>query len=180
MLVWRDLTIICMQRWWLELWRVWYWIPFQGVRTDCPFFFSSFLWVKDAIWAWMPLRTSAFIEELFFDFSVLSCSSLWCSSSLWLLPVSLLLRLVRSWVSICWMLSRLLFEPWKFVHEFSTVDRGHHYRYQPYCTDTLSVRTGLTVAEEAYPLSSSSSSYYWNNPLIGSGEVTVVEEDGCS
>ena len=47
-------------------------------------------------------------------------------------------------------------------------------------TDTLSVRTELTVAEEAYPLSSSSSSDHWNNFLIGSGEVTVVEEDGCS
>ena len=47
-------------------------------------------------------------------------------------------------------------------------------------TDTLSVRTELTVAEEAYPLSSSSSSDHWTDPLFGSGEVTAVEEDGCS
>ena len=47
-------------------------------------------------------------------------------------------------------------------------------------TDTLSIRTELTVAEEAYPLSLSSSSDHWNNLLIGSGEITVVEEDGCS
>ena len=47
-------------------------------------------------------------------------------------------------------------------------------------TDTLSVRTELTVAEEAYPLSSSSSSDHWTDPLLSSGEVTAVEEDGCS
>ena len=47
------------------------------------------------------------------------------------------------------------------------------------CTDTLSVRIELTVAEEAYPLSSSSSDH-WNNLLISSGDVTLVEEDGCS
>ena len=46
--------------------------------------------------------------------------------------------------------------------------------------DTLSVRTELTVAEEAYPLSSPSSSDHWNNLFIGSGEVILVEEDGCS
>jgi len=42
----------------------------------------------------MPLITSASIEELYFDFSVLGRSSSLCSSSLWLLPVSLLFRLV--------------------------------------------------------------------------------------
>jgi len=47
-------------------------------------------------------------------------------------------------------------------------------------TDTLSVRTELTVAEEAYPLSSSSSSDNWTDPLFGLGEATAVEEDGCS
>ena len=47
-------------------------------------------------------------------------------------------------------------------------------------TDALSVRTELTVAEEAYPLSSSSSSGHWTDLLFGSGEVTAVEEDGCS
>ena len=47
-------------------------------------------------------------------------------------------------------------------------------------TDTLSVRTELTVAEETYPLFSSSSSDHRTNPLIGFGEVTAVEEDGCS
>ena len=47
-------------------------------------------------------------------------------------------------------------------------------------TDTLSVHTELTVAEEAYPLSSSSSSDHWNNLLIDSGEVIVAEEDDCS
>ena len=48
------------------------------------------------------------------------------------------------------------------------------------CTDILSIRIELTVAEEAYPLSSTSSSDHWNNLLIGSGKVTVVEEDDCS
>jgi len=48
------------------------------------------------------------------------------------------------------------------------------------CTDTLSVRIELTVAEEAYPLSSHSSSDHWNNLFIGSGDVILVEEDGCS
>jgi len=46
-------------------------------------------------------------------------------------------------------------------------------------TDALSVCTELTVAEEAYPLSSSSSSDGWSD-LLGSGEVRAVEEDGCS
>ena len=48
------------------------------------------------------------------------------------------------------------------------------------CTDTLSIRIELTVAEEAYPLSSSSPSDYWNNLLISSSDVTPVEEDDCS
>ena len=47
-------------------------------------------------------------------------------------------------------------------------------------TDTLSLCTELTVAAEAYPLSSFSSSDHWNNLLIGSGEVIVVEEVDCS
>ena len=38
MLIWWALTIIWVQHWWLELWRIWDWIPFQGVRTDCPYF----------------------------------------------------------------------------------------------------------------------------------------------
>ena len=46
-------------------------------------------------------------------------------------------------------------------------------------TDTLSVRTELTVAEEAYPLSSSSSSDGWSD-FLGSGEARAVEEEGCS
>ena len=47
-------------------------------------------------------------------------------------------------------------------------------------TDALSVRTELTVAEEAYPLSLSSSSEDWTDLLLGSGEATAVEEEGCS
>jgi len=41
--------------------------------------------------------------------------------------------------------------------------------------DTLSVRIELTIVEESYPLSSSSSSDHWNNLLIGSVEVTAVD-----
>jgi len=48
------------------------------------------------------------------------------------------------------------------------------------CTDTLSVRTELTVAEDAYPLSSPSSSDHWNKFFSGFGDITPVEEDGCS
>ena len=47
-------------------------------------------------------------------------------------------------------------------------------------TDTLFVRTELTVAKEAYLLYSSSSSDHWTDPLLGSGEATAVEEDDCS
>ena len=47
-------------------------------------------------------------------------------------------------------------------------------------TDALFVRTELTVAEEAYPLSLSSSSDDWTDLLLGSGEATAVEEEGCS
>ena len=46
-------------------------------------------------------------------------------------------------------------------------------------TDALSVRTELTVAEEAYPLSSSSSSDGWSD-FLGSVEARAVEEEGCS
>jgi len=45
--------------------------------------------------------------------------------------------------------------------------------------DDLSVRIELTIAEEAYPLSSSSSSDGWGD-LMGCGEVRAVEEEGCS
>ena len=47
-------------------------------------------------------------------------------------------------------------------------------------TDALSVHTELTVTEEAYPLLSSSSSDDWTDLLLGSGEATAVEEEGCS
>ena len=47
-------------------------------------------------------------------------------------------------------------------------------------TDALFVRTELTVTEEAYPLSLSSSSGHWTDLLFGSSEVTAVEEDGYS
>jgi len=47
-------------------------------------------------------------------------------------------------------------------------------------TDALSIRTELTVAEEAYPLSSSSSSDDWSDLLLGSSEASAVEEEGCS
>ena len=46
-------------------------------------------------------------------------------------------------------------------------------------TDALSVCTELTVAEEVYPLSSSSPSDDWTDLLRSSGEATTVEEDGC-
>ena len=47
-------------------------------------------------------------------------------------------------------------------------------------TDALSIRTELTVAEEAYPLSSSSSFDGWSDLLLDSGEARAVEEEGCS
>ena len=40
-------------------------------------------------------------------------------------------------------------------------------------TDALSVRTEVTIAEEAYPLSLSSSSDDWIDLLLGSGEATA-------
>ena len=46
-------------------------------------------------------------------------------------------------------------------------------------TDALSVRTELTVAEEAYPLSSSSPSDDWSD-FLGSDEARAVKEEGCS
>jgi len=48
------------------------------------------------------------------------------------------------------------------------------------CTDTLPVRIELTVAEEAYPLASPSSSDHWNKFFNDLGDITPVEEDGCS
>ena len=47
-------------------------------------------------------------------------------------------------------------------------------------TDALFVRTELTVAEEAYPLSSSSSSDDWTDPPFSSDEATAIEEEGRS
>ena len=41
-------------------------------------------------------------------------------------------------------------------------------------------RIELTIAELAYPLSSPSSSDHWNKILNDAGDITPVEEDGCS
>jgi len=46
--------------------------------------------------------------------------------------------------------------------------------------DFLPVCTELTIAEEAYPLASLSSSDYWKRLFSGSGDTILVEEDGCS
>jgi len=46
--------------------------------------------------------------------------------------------------------------------------------------DTLPVCTELTVAEKAYPLASPSSSDHWKRLFSGSGDTTLVEEDGYS
>ena len=148
------------------------------IRRTAPTFFNSSLWGRDAIWAWRPLRTSASKEEPFLDFFVFGWSLLRCSSSSWLLPVSLLFRLLRSWASICWMLSKTSY----WVLEVCSWASKHRRRssLSAMFTDALSVRTELTVAEEAYPLSSSSSSDHWTDPLFGSGKAIAVEEDGCS
>jgi len=45
-------------------------------------------------------------------------------------------------------------------------------------TETLHVFTEITVAEEAYPLASPSSSDHWKRLFNGSGYITPVEEDG--
>jgi len=46
--------------------------------------------------------------------------------------------------------------------------------------DTLPVYTELTVAEEAYPLAYPSSSDHWKRLFSSSGDITPVEEEGCS
>ena len=46
------------------------------------------------------------------------------------------------------------------------------------CTDTLVVCTELSVAEEAYPLTSPSSSDHWKILFDSSGEIALIEEDG--
>jgi len=45
--------------------------------------------------------------------------------------------------------------------------------------DTSPVHTKLMVAEEAYPLASSSLSDYWKRFLNGAGDTTSVDEEGC-
>jgi len=45
-------------------------------------------------------------------------------------------------------------------------------------TDTSLVRTELIVAEEAYPLASSSSSDHWKRFLKGVGDTAPVNEEG--
>ena len=47
------------------------------------------------------------------------------------------------------------------------------------CTNTLPVCTELSIAEEAYPLTSPSSSDHWKISSDGSGEITLIEEDDC-
>jgi len=47
-------------------------------------------------------------------------------------------------------------------------------------TDMRPVRTELIMAEEAYPLASSSPSDHWKRFLNGVGDTVPVDEEGCS
>jgi len=45
--------------------------------------------------------------------------------------------------------------------------------------DTSLVRTKLMMAEEAYPLASSSISDHWKRFLNGAGDTSPVDEESC-
>jgi len=97
-----------------------------------PAFFNSSFWARDAIWAWMPLRTSVSIEKLSFDFSALSCSWSLCSShydnfqhhyyfSWW--------GVERAFVRCC---PRFLDGHWRSTLELPSIGGCHHCHYRPY------------------------------------------------
>ena len=45
--------------------------------------------------------------------------------------------------------------------------------------DTSPIRTELIVAEEVYPLASSSLSDHWKMFLNGAGDTSPVDKEGC-